>query len=255
LEKDWKTAFPFQGKIKTISLKLEHKNIGEQEFAMKTKGLLLLSVFITASLLTFTGGILSVAGKQNVSTTSQTVNQQATREAAYQTLLNQANQTIEQANTQIASLQAQLQQGASTASPTAVSYPILPDQAAAIASNASGEVVQSTPRLVNYNGSVAYEVTFTNGKVYVDANSGSVLYNGVAAAQVITADQAAQIAAQYIGNNAVSGVVSGLYSGSPAYQVTFQNGELVYVSANGTVLAVQLPSSNSVGRENEGQDD
>jgi uncharacterized membrane protein YkoI len=223
---------------------------------MKTKGLLLLSVFITASLLTFTGGIFSVVGKQSsVSAASQSVNQQATREAEYQSLLNQANQTIEQANKQIASLQAQLQQETSTALPTEVSYPILPDQAAAIASNASGEVVESTPRLVNYNGSVAYEATFSNGKVYVDANSGDVLYNGVAAAQVITASQAAQIASQYIGNSAVSGVVSGLYSSSPAYQVTFQNGEVVYVSANGNVLAVQLPSSNSVGTENNEQDD
>jgi hypothetical protein len=34
------------------------------------------------------------------------------------------------------------------------------------------------PELVRFEGSVAYEVGFTRGVVYVDANSGAVLYNG-----------------------------------------------------------------------------
>jgi hypothetical protein len=97
--------------------------------------------------------------------------------------------------------------------------------------------------LVNYNGKVAYEVTFSNGKVYVDANTGSVLYNGVVVVKNVTGDQAAQIAINYTGNTAVTGIASGTYNNTLAYQITFQNGEIVYVDIHGAILAIQVPSS------------
>jgi hypothetical protein len=34
------------------------------------------------------------------------------------------------------------------------------------------------PELVRFEGKVAYEIGFTRGVVYVDANTGAVLYNG-----------------------------------------------------------------------------
>ena len=215
---------------------------------MKTRMLLLVSVFLSAAVLTVIGGIVSMAGGQNAyqaTATAQTnADMQATLAANYQSLLDQANQTINQANSEINNLQTQLQQQSGTpAAATTTPYPILADQAGAIANNVTGEVMEKIPRLVNYNGQAAYEVVFSNGNVYVDAASGAILYNGVAKAKTITADQAAQIAMNYSGNNSVAGVVTGLYNGEPAFQVTFQNGEIVYVDINGTVLAIQLPSS------------
>jgi uncharacterized membrane protein YkoI len=220
---------------------------------MKSKVTLIVSVFLSASILTLAGGILTMTGKQQQSlanAATQASLQQTTQNATYQSLLDQANQTINQANSEIVNLQNQLQQPAGTA--TATPYPVLPDQASAIASKASGEVVTSTPRLVNYSGNVAYEVTFSNGKVYVDANTGKVLYNGVVVVQNISGDQAAQIAINYTGNTTVVGIASGTYNNELAYQITFQNGEIVYVDIHGTVLAIQVPSSSQSAPAKQG---
>ncbi|MHC1740690.1 MAG: PepSY domain-containing protein [Anaerolineaceae bacterium] len=224
---------------------------------MSSKITLLVSALLTASMLTVVGGIVTVTANQKNaaanSTATQTAGVQATNDAAYQNALNQANQTINQANAQIINLQNQLQQQAAT--PTTVSYAILPDQAAAIASKITGRVVQNTPRLVSYNGTAAYEVVFQGGIVYVDANTGSVLYNGIKVSNTINSQQAAQIAINYTENSSVLGVSSGLYNNALAYQVSFTNGEIVYVSYTGTVLAVQLPSNSQSTSESEEHDD
>ncbi|MGB8645408.1 MAG: PepSY domain-containing protein [Anaerolineae bacterium] len=54
------------------------------------------------------------------------------------------------------------------------------DAAAQIAMKAApGAQLTRTPELVNYNGTVAYEVLLDQGTVYVDAGSGKVLSNSV----------------------------------------------------------------------------
>ena len=56
-------------------------------------------------------------------------------------------------------------------------------QAAQIARDTTtGAILQQDPELVNFQGSVAYEVLLDQGVVYVDANSGQVLHNGTVAA-------------------------------------------------------------------------
>jgi hypothetical protein len=55
------------------------------------------------------------------------------------------------------------------------------DQAAQIALNAApGATLTNTPDLVSFQGTVAFEVILNHGTIYVDANTGQVLYNGVA---------------------------------------------------------------------------
>ncbi len=55
------------------------------------------------------------------------------------------------------------------------------DVAAQIALNvAPGASLTKTPELVNFQGTVAYEVLLDQGAVYVDANSGKVLANTAA---------------------------------------------------------------------------
>jgi len=96
------------------------------------------------------------------------------REAAYQQLLAQANAQLEQAYQQ------------QTAQPTQAQepeYPVSPEQAAMIAmGQVPGATLMSTPELVSFQGTVAYEVILNRGKVYVDATAGTVIYNGAAAA-------------------------------------------------------------------------
>ena len=58
-------------------------------------------------------------------------------------------------------------------------YAVSADDAAHIAlSSVPGSTLLQQPRLVNLNGVVAYEVALNQGYIYVDANSGQVIYNG-----------------------------------------------------------------------------
>jgi len=222
---------------------------------MKTKFALVLSVFVTVIILAVVGGVFVAAKNPAASATTQVVTaMDPTREAQYQALIEQANQTIAEANQKIAQLSA----NQAVAAPTATPYPVSADQASAIASNASGETAVALPELVNYSGIVAYSVSFADGLVYVNANTGEVLYNGVQVTQIISKDQASQIAINYTGDSRVVEVISGRYNNAAAYRVTFSNGEQVYIDLYGNILAVQLPvytSSSSGGGEHEEDDD
>jgi len=218
---------------------------------MKPKIGIVLSVLITVMVLTVIGGVAAVATRKVPAApeATQTAVMDPTREAEYQALIAQANETIDQANQQIAVL------SAIQAAPTTAAYSILPDQAVAIASNVSGESALRTPELVNYSGQAAYAVNFPDGLVYVDASTGEVLYNGVMAAQIISKDQATQIAINYTGDTRVVEVISGTYNGAAAYSVMFSNGEKVYMDLYGNILAVQLPVYNNTGGGGGGGDD
>jgi uncharacterized membrane protein YkoI len=65
--------------------------------------------------------------------------------------------------------------------PPAPTYAISSDMAATIALNAvPGATLTQQPELVDFQGTVAYEVVLDRGNVYVDASSGQILYNGAA---------------------------------------------------------------------------
>jgi uncharacterized membrane protein YkoI len=123
------------------------------------------------------------------------------RDAAYQQRIQQANDQLQQANVQLQQayqkqqeLAAQLNQAyrqqqprqavaqpepAPPAPPAAPTYAVSPDIAAAIALGAvPGATLSHAPDLVSFQGLVAYEVVLDRGTIYVDANSGQVLYNG-----------------------------------------------------------------------------
>ena len=61
----------------------------------------------------------------------------------------------------------------------AVGVQLTPGQAAVIATGAApNTVLVRAPELVNFQGTIAYEVGLNQGNVYVDANTGKVLFNG-----------------------------------------------------------------------------
>ncbi|MFN8505767.1 peptidase [Kouleothrix sp.] len=139
----------------------------------------------------------------------------AEREAAYQQRLAEANARIQQSNEQLSQAYQKLQQMAAElnqayvqeqqlanrlaaapakapaaapqpTTPPAPQYALAAGQAADIAlAAAPGGQLARAPELVDFEGTIAYEVVLDIGTIYVDANSGQVLYNG-----------AAQIAAQ-----------------------------------------------------------
>ena len=139
-----------------------------------------------------------------------------------------------------------------TVTPTPM-YAVTADQAATFALKAvPGAALIGTPELVDFQGKVAYEVVLSLGKVYIEPNSGDVLYNG--AAPTITSgpvdeDQAVQIASTYLQNNGrsaeVVGVRFGRAQGMRLFEVTFADATRVYVNARtGEVVAVQAPDGD-----------
>jgi len=68
------------------------------------------------------------------------------------------------------------------AASNAVDVQLTPSQAAVIATDAvPNAVLVRAPELVNFQGTVAYEVGLNQGNVYVDANTGAILLNGASA--------------------------------------------------------------------------
>jgi hypothetical protein len=138
---------------------------------------LFFSVGITAFVLIIVGAAIGMAGQAQAATSPtldpQLLAQLQTREAAYQALIAEAN-----AQTQ-ALEPSPLPSVTPTSQPTAVVYPISPELAAYLAlSVAPNTYLVKPPEIVIYGGVVAYEVTLNTGRVYVDANSGVILWNG-----------------------------------------------------------------------------
>jgi hypothetical protein len=139
------------------------------------------SVALTAFVLVFIGAAIGIGRLAQDAVTPtldpQLLAQLQAREATYQAMIAQAN----------AQLQATDPQPTPTTAPTptqepAVVYPISPDMAAylALSVTAPGSYLVSNPALVDFQGTVAYEIALNTGRVYVDANNGAILFNGAA---------------------------------------------------------------------------
>lgn len=112
------------------------------------------------------------------------------REAVYQQTLAEATVKLEQANAQIAAANVRLSQPnqsaapASPASPDAPAYAITAGQAEAAALQAYPHATLTrTSEVVDYQGTLAHEVTLDRGTLYIDAQTGELLYDGVVAQQ------------------------------------------------------------------------
>ena len=164
------------------------------------------------------------------------------REAAYQQALAEANTRLEAANAQIAIANAQV----ATAPQAAPTDALTPDQAQASALTAApGSRVTAMPELVSYEGTPAYEVRLDRGLIYLDAQSGAVLYNNAvpAAAQsgAVSQEQAIQAAIAYHNGGEVLAVHLDDEAGAQVYEVKFSDGSTIYIDAgNGQVVYAQI---------------
>lgn len=70
----------------------------------------------------------------------------------------------------------------------------------------------------------------------------------------ITPEQAAQVAANFLGDGHIYSVETGAIRGVPLYKITFSSGAIVYVSMDGQVVGSQAPAmaSGSVSRSSRG---
>lgn len=213
---------------------------------MKNKLALLISVLITAALLTVAIGVVKNVNARNnqpVANPTPTLVDTSTREQAYQQLIADANAKIAQANQQIETLMNQMP---TVSTQTASPYLFSAEQAATLAMNVAGLNPKALPELVNFNNTPAFEAVFSNGKVYIDANTGRVLFNGLQAAPVrINADQAVAIATKYLNRSDVVSIDVAPLNGTSVYVIGFSDGTLVYVDITGQIVAIQMPSQNT----------
>jgi uncharacterized membrane protein YkoI len=220
---------------------------------MNKKSIFILSIVITAFLLATAGGIARVASAkssaaQPASTEAQYTGvevQQALDQQAvtYQQAIAQANQQLEQANREIQRLSEQL---SSEITNTAVPiYSVTADQALQIAMTLTGNEISllKNPELVNYNSRAAYEVSFDKGVVYVDAETGEVLFNSVLIP--ISEQKAIEIAMQYMMSNQVTAVKTAAFHGLQVFKISFSSNYVVYIDQlNGQIVAVEVPRVN-----------
>jgi hypothetical protein len=234
---------------------------------MKPTKVMMISAFITTVILVAIVGVTFVV----------LANQRATaRVAAYEELIKQANVELETANSNLLAMQAQLQSTAATAvvdttvsQPAAVvqvaqaapevSYAVSSEQADQLAAKVAelGQKQLKNSDLVDFEGKAAYEVVFEKGSIYVDAQSGDILFNGTIP-QVITAEKAAQVAGDYLNNKNILQVDQVHLGATPLFRVIFQNGTMAYLDLTGQIINIQpaqpagasdpqLSSSNSGG--------
>ena len=131
------------------------------------------------------------AYQQRIQAADQQLQQAYDKQRELAAQLNEAYQrqqrlasALEQARQQPAQPAAQPQQPAAQAdaAPAQPTFAVTPEVAAEIALGAAPRAtLVRLPDLVNFQGAVAYEVVLDSGSVYVDANSGQVLYNGAIA--------------------------------------------------------------------------
>jgi hypothetical protein len=135
-------------------------------------------------------------------------------------------------------------------------YLFSPEQASAIAQQIAGEPPKSLPELVSFNGTAAYEVEYGNGKVYVDANTGAVLFNGLQSAVTnITSEQALYIAVNYLITSQPVSMNISTFNGAAVYVILFADGQSVYVDMTGKVVAVQMASPSQSSSYSDDDDD
>ena len=152
---------------------------------MSQKALVLIAGALTAFVLVIVGGVSARVAGASASAASPATDAAVSsaawsqREAEYQNLIQQANQQLQDAYARMASMSPQ---ATATSVPTGPKVVFTPADAAGVALQAvPGSKLQRTPELVEYQGTLAYEVHTTAGLFYIDADTGAILYNSTVA--------------------------------------------------------------------------
>jgi hypothetical protein len=247
---------------------------------MKPSKILLISVFITATILMVVGVVTTtllvndkasetqIKYEQLLQQASQTkadydqlVDQSNQREAQYQQLVQEANQKLEKANNDLLAMQSQLKQvqqaqpgqplvqKADTVAANTVTSPavttISPEAAGQLAQQVAdaGQKLLKQPELVDFQGKTAYEALFAKGSIYVDAQDGTILFNATIPLQ-INADQAVKIVEDYMNYRNVVQVDLIHVGTQPLFRVILRNGYIAYVDLTGQITHINPPSTS-----------
>jgi uncharacterized membrane protein YkoI len=99
------------------------------------------------------------------------------REAEYKALIDQANAQLAEAYSSQPAPAPQVAAAQPAAVPTPA-YITLQEAMSAAVISVPGATVLRQPELVDFQGTVAYEVRLDKGVVYIDAGNGALLYDG-----------------------------------------------------------------------------
>jgi uncharacterized membrane protein YkoI len=188
LEFDWKIAPAFLENSNLDALNLEYQ--AKWRFLMNKRMVTFVSIVITVFILGTAAVIIRDVSANKGETDPQVIQDQLLeREQVYNQVITEANQRIEQLNAELNGGQAD------QTNPNNIT----PENAAliALATTNYEEPLLKLPELVDFEGKVVYEVQVKSGVIYLDAQSGEIVFNGVP--QKIDAEQAAVLAGEYLG--------------------------------------------------------
>jgi TolA-binding protein len=229
---------------------------------MKQKPALLISLFLTVFTLVMLSSVIAKAfGGSDTETAPVTSQEQfqpsgdvVELEKAYQDVIDQANQQILDLQSQVEALSAEDAEQAAGAEDFLEAEDATN---AALEVAISGSELDGDPELVDFEGTIAYEVPFNTGKIYVDAQTGEVLFNGTIslAPAKIDANTAARIASEYMKRTDVYKIDTVVLNGQDVYKVKFSNGDVVYVSEYGQLIMVRLAGGGGASGEQHNNND
>jgi uncharacterized membrane protein YkoI len=213
---------------------------------MKSKTVLFASIFVTVFILVLGVGVVRAMNainkpKEAPALTALPVEAQqqiAEREAAYSNLIAEANQRIETLNNQVT----ELQKGNEPAAQQTQTISFEKAAQLAIDSTEDKEALLKLPELVDYQGTPAYEVTLQNGVVYINAQTGEILFSSVKAK--ISSEKAGAIAGEFLGgmNPKYADIKLVNLNGVEIYRVTFSGDKeyIVFIDLTGNVIKAQV---------------
>jgi len=131
---------------------------------MKNKLTLVVPIIVTVFVITAGMGVITKVSANNIPQVNTSPTVDSTASESYQ-----HNSTL------VNDFQAQTSFGPSLEA--TATYLLTADQASSIAQQIAGVAPKYVPELVSFNGTPAYEVEFMNREIYVDANSGVILFD------------------------------------------------------------------------------
>jgi uncharacterized membrane protein YkoI len=160
---------------------------------MNQKLTLTLAASLTAFVLVVGGAVAGRLTQPAAAATPPSVtevqNFYAQRETEYQARLDEANQALNEAYALLDSASTNTAPVAEQSQPQTPTFPevaLTPQEAMSAAVIAvPGARILSIPELVDFQGTVAYEVILDLGTIYIDASNGAVLYDGTVYAQSV----------------------------------------------------------------------
>ena len=221
-------------------------------------GAMILTLFVLGGVIGITRAATNKQDNQE-SAATELQNQIATREAAYNALIAEANQQIETLNSQVTAMQegSSMVDGQKTiTAQEAINY--------ARTQLNEEDYLLKIPELASYQDRTVFDVSFASGTVYVDAFSGEILYSSIPVK--IDEQQAVTIAGNYLGVTDLSGASVQLVEleGSQFFKVTVSS-YVLYIDSFGNITKVQTiqyvsqssssgSSSSSYEREHDDDD-